>query len=136
MKSKRRTAVAAAIMAGVAAFGLSACTTEAESVNDNLSKDADNFKVARKITFVNGITDKVILEAQGLCSVDPGDGNRMFVTCKDSDGKYVRHSLGKSDNVFWFVEQLEATNTSTSAYRFVVRPDSLIPEVSVEDDDR
>lgn len=124
--------IIATIVAGLTVLGLSACTTEAESVNENLSKDADNFKVARKITFVNGITDKVILEAQGLCSVDPGDANRMFVTCRDDHGKYVRHSLGKSDNVFWFVEQLEATNTSTSAYRFVVRPESLIPEVSVE----
>ncbi|MCD5310966.1 beta-sandwich lipoprotein [Kineosporia babensis] len=121
-----------ATLIGLAVFGLAACSTEAESVNENLNKDADNFKVARKITFVNGITDKVILEAQGLCSVDPGDANRMFVTCKNDDGKYVRHSLGKSDNVFWFVEQLEATDTSTSAYRFVVRPDSLIPEASVE----
>lgn len=125
-------AVIATTIAAVAVLGLSACSTEAESVNENLSNDADNFKVARRITFVNGITDKVILEAQGLCSVDPGDGNRMFVTCKDDNGKYVRHSLGKSDNVFWFVEQLQATNTSTSAYRFVVRPDSLIPDVSVE----
>ncbi|GAB6898099.1 beta-sandwich lipoprotein [Kineosporia succinea] len=127
-----RRVVLAIATAGSALLGLTACTTEAESVNDNLSKDADNFKVARRITFVNGITDKVILEAQGLCSVDPGDANRMFVTCKDNNGEYVRHSLGKSDNVFWFVEQLEATDTSTSAYRFVMRPDSLIPEASVE----
>ena len=129
---RARRAVLAITAATATVLALTACTSEAESVNENLTKDADNFKVARKITFVNGVTDKVILEAQGLCSVDPGDAQRMFVTCKDNDGKYVRHSLGKSDNVFWFVEQLEATNTSTSAYRFVVRPDSLIPEASVE----
>jgi len=126
-----RAAVAVTV-AAVAVLGLSSCTSEAESVNNNLSEDADNFKVARRITFVNGITDRVILEAQGLCSVDPGDAYRMFVTCKGNDGKYVRHSLGKSDNVFWFVEQLEATDTSTSDYRFVVRPESLIPDVDVE----
>ncbi len=129
---RARRAVLAITAATATVLALTACTSEAESVNENLTKDADNFKVARKITFVNGVTDKVILEAQGLCSVDPGDAQRMFVTCKDNDGKYVRHSLGKTDNVFWFVEQLEATNTSTSAYRFVVRPDSLIPEASAE----
>ena len=128
--SKRFVGIGLVII--VAIISLSACTSEAESVNENLSKDADNFKIARKVTFVNGITDRVILEVQGLCSVDPGDGNRMMVTCKDNRGLYVRHSMGKSDNVIWVVQQLEATNTSTSAYRFVVRPDSLIPEVSVE----
>jgi hypothetical protein len=122
-----------AIVAGVlAVVGLTAgCTKEATDVNKNLSTDADNFKIARTVTFVNGITDKVILQIEGFCSVDPGDGNRMTVTCKDDQGKYIRHALGKADNVFWFYEQIQAQNVSTSHYRFVIRPESLVPEVVV-----
>lgn len=114
----------------IAVLALAGCTKEADDVNKNLSTDADNFKVFRKITFVNGITDKVILEAQGYCSVDPGDANRMTVTCKDDQGRYLRHALGKSDNVFWFYEQTVPANTSQSRYRFVLRPEALIPEVT------
>lgn len=115
----------------IAVLALAGCTKEADDVNKNLAIDADNFKVARKVTFVNGITDKVMLEIQGLCSVDLSDPARYSVTCKGNDGKYLRNFLGKSDNVTVLVEQLEATNTSTSHYRFVLRPESLIPEAQV-----
>lgn len=115
----------------VALAALAGCSKESEDVNKNLSTDADNFKIARTVTFVNGITDKVILQIEGFCSVDPGDSNRMTVTCKDDQGKYIRHALGKSDNVFWFYEQTQAAEVSKSHYRFVVRPEALIPEVVV-----
>jgi len=113
-----------------AALVLAGCSTEAEDVDRNLTTDADNFKIARKVTFVNGITDKVVLEITGLCSVDPGDANKMSVKCKTNQGSYVKHFLGKSDNVFWTVEQIEASNTSASRYRFVIRAGALLPEVS------
>lgn len=121
----------ALLAAGIVLVSLSACTKEADDVNKNLSTDADNFKIARTVTFVNGITDKVILQIAGFCSVDPGDANRMTVTCKDDQGKYIRHALGKSDNVFWFYEQTQAAKVSQSHYRFVVRPEALIPEIVV-----
>jgi hypothetical protein len=125
----RKLLVIPAIAAAV--LTLAGCTKEADDVNKNLATDADNFKVARKVTFVNGITDKVMLEIQGLCSVDLADSARYSVTCKGNDGRYLRNFLGKSDNVTVVVEQLEATNTSTSHYRFVIRPEALIPEVQV-----
>lgn len=115
---------------GISAVLLAGCSKEADDVDRNLTTDADNFKVFRKVTFVNGITDRVVLEIQGRCSVDPGDVNRMSVICKDNEGKYVKHFLGKSDNVFWTVEQLEASDTSASRYRFVIRAGALLPEVT------
>jgi hypothetical protein len=131
MRHKRAAAIGAA---AIAILALAGCSKEADDVNKNLSTDADNFRVARKITFYNGITDKVMLEIQGLCSVDPGDPNRISVTCKTDDGKYVRDFLGKSDNTTYIVEQLQATNTSTSHYRLVLRPEALIPNVAIHND--
>lgn len=119
----------------VAAIGatllVAGCTSEAADVDKNLTKDADNFKVARRVVFTNGITDRELLTVEGFCSVDPGDAVRMSVKCKTDDGKYVKHFLGKSDNVFWTVEQLEPSDTSASHYRFVLRPGSLVPKVDV-----
>lgn len=122
----------AIVAVAVTALALTGCTREADDVNRNLATDADNFKVARKVTFLNGITDKTMLEIQGLCSVDLSDPARYSVTCKNNNGAYLRHFLGKSDNVTVVVEQLEATNTSTSRYRFVLRPEALIPEAQVQ----
>lgn len=126
MKKLISVAVGFVLIGGLAACG----SEEAKDVDKNLTKDADNFSVSRRVTFVNGITDRVVLEITGKCSVDPGDSNRMSVICK-TDDKYIKHFLGKSDNVFWTVEQVEASDTSASHYRFVLRPGSVIPEVSI-----
>jgi len=124
-------AVKLAAVALGAVLALAACTPEADDVNKNLATDADNFQVVRQVTFVNGITDKVMLEIIGRCSVDMSDPARYSVTCKDDAGQYVRHFLGKSDNVTAVVQQLQAKQASTSHYRFVFRPDALIPDVDV-----
>lgn len=127
MRSKRTIAI---IVAVLAVIGLAGCTKEADDVNKNLSTDADNFRIAREVTAINGITDKVMLQVSGLCSVDNSDPSRYSITCKTAGG-YTRDFVGKSDNVTMVTHQLEATNTSTSHYRFVLRPESLIPDVSV-----
>lgn len=116
-------------VAVVLVLGVSGCTKEADNVNKNLSTDADNFKIAREVTAINGITDKIMLQVSGLCSVDNSDPNRYSITCKVGK-EYTRDFIGKSDNVTLVTHQLEATNVSTSAYRFVLRPASLIPEVT------
>ena len=62
----------------------------------------------RRVVFVNGITDKYLLSIEGLCSItkDKYDA-QLEVTCKTGDGEYKKHYLGISDNVTYFVEQMD-----------------------------
>lgn len=60
--------ISAAFIALAAVFFMAACS-DSETASDNLSKDSDNFKIARKIVFYNGITDKHILAIEGFCSI-------------------------------------------------------------------
>lgn len=46
-------------------FMLGACTP-AQTASYNLSNDSDNFRVMRRVVFVNGITDKYLLSIEGL----------------------------------------------------------------------
>ena len=126
----KRTAIPLLAVVGLA-VSLTACDPEAKDVGKNLSTDADNFKISRRVTFVNGITDKVILEVDGKCSVDADNPVKASVLCKTDSGTYVKHLITLSDNVFMSVEQTEASDTSASHYRFVLRPGSLIPDVDV-----
>lgn len=126
---KKITALAAAGLFAVAT--LSGCSDDADVVNENLSKDADNFKVPRRVVFYNGITGDYILEIEGLCSVDPGDANRMSVTCKTGEEEYKKHFLGRADNVTWFAEQLEGRNVSPDRYKVTFKPSVIIPDVQV-----
>ena len=116
------------IAAVVAAIGLglsmSACSSDADVASHNLSKDAENFKVQRRIVFYNGITDSYMLEVRGLCSVE-WDGP-VTVTCKTDQG-FVKHFLGTSDNVTWFAEQLRAKDVSTKHYKVIFKPSEIVP---------
>jgi hypothetical protein len=129
-KHAKRTVIAA--LATLAFLGSTAasCSSDADVVNENLNKDADNFKVNRRVVFYNAITGDYILQIEGYCSVDPGDANRMTVTCKVGN-EYKRNALGKSDNVLWFYEQLTTSNVSPNHYKVVFKPSTIIPEPEI-----
>lgn len=110
---------------------LVACT-EADTVNHNISKSADSFEVERRIVFFNGITDKYLLTIEGLCSLDVTDEKSLRVTCKTGEDDYKRHYLGLSDNVSYFVEQIEGANVDPYHYRVIFRPESIVPELDIQ----
>ncbi len=108
-----------------------ACTSDADVVNENLSKDADNFKIPRRVVFYNGITDTYILTVEGYCQIEPGDPNNFRVTCKVGPDEYIRDTLGRSDNVTYFVEQMNPATVSAKHYKVVFKPSTLIPNFEV-----
>lgn len=125
---KHRKIAAAGAIALASAFGLAACSSDADVASQNLSTDSDNFKVPRRVVFVNGITDKYLLEIQGYCSINADrEDNQLEVTCKTGDG-FKKHYLGISDNATYFVEQIEGRNVSTDFYKVTFKPTEIIPQ--------
>jgi len=125
MSKKAKLLIAAALVALTAA-----CSSDSDVVNKNLDKDAENFKVNRRVVFYNAILDKYIMIVEGYCSVDPGDGNRMTVTCKVGN-EYKRNALGKSDNVLWWYEQLTTSGVSPNHYKVIFKPEAIVPEPEI-----
>lgn len=122
----------ASVLIGLAALtGLSACDNDSDVVNKNISTDADNFKIPRRVIFYNGITDTYILSVEGYCQIEPGDPNNFRVTCKTGKDQYIRDTLGRSDNVTYFVEQLDPATVSATHYKVVFKPSTLIPNFEV-----
>ncbi len=123
-------------IAGIAAMtavtaSLTGCLLDdAKVASRNLSKAADNFEVARRVVFMNGITDNYMLEIVGLCSIED-QGNQLEVTCKTENDTFIKHFLGLSDNVTYFVEQLRALDTSVSHYRVTFKPQTIIPDIDL-----
>ena len=113
---------------------LGACfNTEADTVSHNLSKSADSFEVQRRVVFFNGITDKYLLTIEGLCSLGNNDDARsLSVTCKTDDNEYKKHFLGLSDNVSFFVEQLDGENVDPFHYRVIFRPEAIVPDIDLQ----
>lgn len=129
MRIRKMIAAGAVVLAGM--FTLTACNEDDANVaSENLSKAADNFEVARRIVFYNGVTGEYMLVIQGLCSLND-QGNQLEVTCKTGTNKYKKHFLGLSDNVTYFAEQMDDVNVSVNYYRVTFKPQTLIPDIDV-----
>lgn len=114
---------------GALMLSLGACTP-AQTASYNLSNDSDNFHVMRREVFVNGIADKYLLSIEGLCSITKDA--QLEVTCKTGDGEYKKRYLGISDNVTYFVEQMDPASVDTYHYKVQFRPEELLPDVDVQ----
>lgn len=115
----------------VVILALAGCVNDADVVSQNLSTQADSFEIMRRIVFYNGINGEYILTIEGFCSFGNfDDSNELTVTCKGENG-YVKHFLGLSDNVTFFSEQLENVDVSTSHYKVIFKPSTIVPDIEL-----
>ena len=119
-------------LAILSALLLTSCS-DANIVSSNISTDADYFRIERRIVFYNGITGEYMLTIQGRCSLgNYDDVDELSVTCKLWEDKYKKHFLGLSDNVTYFVEQMENSNVDEYHYKVIFKPASIIPDIQIK----
>ena len=117
----------------ITAITFTACQRDADVVSHNLSKQADSFEINRRVVFYNGITGDYILSMTGLCSIGNYDRYvKVSITCKTGEDMYKKHYLGLSDNVTFFVEQIEANKANKYHYEIVFKPQSIIPDIDFQ----
>lgn len=113
-------------------FTLAGCS-DADVASQNLSKDADYFRINRRVVFYNGVTGEYILVIEGKCSLGNNDSpGTLTVTCKTGDEEYKKHFLGLSDNVTYFAEQIDGKNVSVDHYKVYFKPSAIIPDIDIK----
>ncbi len=109
---------------------LISCQDDATVASHNLSREADMFRVDRRVVFYNGITNEYILVVEGKCSIKADTVDKQLeLTCKTGENSYKKHFLGLSDNVTYFAEQLEPVSVNTYHYKVIFKPSVIIPDV-------
>ena len=104
------------------------CSTEAEKVSHNVSQEADNFNVIRRLTVINTRTDKPEFELIGQFSitVDGGD-NQLEVVCETGPSQYKKHFIGLNDEVMYVVEDVGGAQVNKYKYEVNFLPESIVP---------
>jgi hypothetical protein len=116
------------IMMVVITFTLAGCQSEADIVSSNLSLEADNFNVVRKLTVINCIANDVLFQMEGKISIKADTADKQLeITVEDENGQYQKHFVGLSDNVTYIVEQTRAKNTDKYRYILNFNPKMWIP---------
>lgn len=127
MKSK----ILAIVIVMIMAVNVVACDT-ASTVNYNLSKDANEFKVYRRITVTNARTDTVMLRAEGYMSLDNNSTSELVVTFKTGEDTYYKDYVYLNEWTCYVVEQLEPSNVDKYHYELVFYPERLVPDITIQ----
>ena len=108
---------------------LSSCNREAQKVSRNISKNADNFNVTRRLTVFNMRTDKCIMTMTGKMSIQNEGNNEIAVIVEiDRDsGLYQKHFIYLNEWTMYTVEDVSGVNVSRYAYEVEFMPQSIIP---------
>lgn len=130
MKKLFLLALALVALAGVAA----GCgESNADKANENIGKLCERFECQRSILFVNGVTDEVLWEVEGKCSLEQNGAlpRNLEVLCKHGPDDYRKHHLGLSDNVTWISTQQEGLDVSEYRTKITFRPESIVPDLDL-----
>lgn len=104
------------------------CQRESERVSYNVSKEADNFKVLRRLAIINSRTDKVEFELVGVFSIDVDkEDNQLEVTAKMKDGTFKKHFIGLNDETMYVIEDIGGAKVNKYRYEINYIPEMIIP---------
>lgn len=109
-------------------FAFAGCTA-ADNVNYNLSQQADNFAVCRKITVYNARTDLIVLEMEGFMSLSNNGASELVITCKTGANSYKKNYVYLNEYVIYAVEDI--TDTITDPYHYDIHFYTAIPDINI-----
>jgi hypothetical protein len=116
------------VVLGVVAVSMSGCGRQAYVVSRNVSKEADNFNVTRRLTVINTRTDKCILQMTGKMSLeDVENGLAVLVEVDRAKGIYQKHWVYLNQDTTYTVEDLNGVSVSKYAYELEFMPQELVP---------
>ncbi|GAB2022084.1 hypothetical protein RyT2_11580 [Pseudolactococcus yaeyamensis] len=125
MKKKKIVVVIAVLVTLGWVALLAGCSNESDYVSENISTDADNFKIDRQITVINTWTDKVILQATGKMSVERSD-KKTTIVIKTGKDQFKKHIIYENSWTASSIEQIESNKSNPYAYNFVINPKSIL----------
>ena len=116
------------VILGVVSVLMSGCGRQSAVVSRNVSKEADNFNVTRRLTVINTRTDKCLLQMTGKISIeDVTDGIAVLVEVDRDKGIYQKHWVYLNENTMYTVEDLNGVSVSKYAYELEFMPQQLVP---------
>lgn len=105
--------------------------TEADRVNQNLSKQSNYFDCERRVTVYNARTDKIILYIEGYIDISNNTSNELVVTAKTSKDTYKKNYVYLNDYTLYVVEDIGGTHTDPYHYK-VYFDTNVVPDIEVK----
>ena len=114
------------VMAVALMFVLTACR-QAEMVSYNVSKEADNFNVIRRISVFNMRSDKPLFELIGQFSIQNSGSNEIEVICQTGANEYKKHFIYLNDWTMYVIEDVSGADVTPYRYEVNFLPEMIVP---------
>ena len=138
MKNNRMAArivimVAFVLMIVAVAAVFSGCR-QADRVSYNISQQADNFNITRRLAVINARSDEPVFELIGNFSLSNTATNELAVTVEVSPGVYKKHYVYLNEWTIYVVEDVSGAYVDPYHYEVNFLPEMIIPVTIISED--
>lgn len=116
-----------ALTLAVAIIVVAGCNRQANKVSYNISQDADNFNVVRRVAVINTLSSKVEFEVIGNISVNTSNSDKLEIIVEAEEGVYKKHLINMTQFNMYVVEDLEGADVNNFKYEVNYMPESIVP---------
>lgn len=114
------------ILIVISLFALVCCERESDRVSHNVSYEADNFNVIRRVAVINTVDGTPLFECIGRISLDTDNPNKLVIIAEVAEGQYKKHIIGLNDaTTMYVVEDINGTGVNKWAYEVNYNPKQL-----------
>lgn len=123
----------AIVMALLLVLSMTACQ-EASKVSYNVSKEANNFNVTRRLAVINARSDKPIFELVGNFSISNSAANELEIIVEASPGVYKKHFVYLNEWTIYVVEDVSGAYVDKYHYEVNFLPEMIVPVTFTQND--
>ena len=128
---KKNIAVIVCVLLVVTMF---AGCRQSDRVSYNVSKQADNFNVTRRLAVINARTDKPVFELIGNFSVSNNTTNELEVIVETEKNVYKKHLVYLNEWTIYVVEDVSGAYVDPYHYEVNFLPEMIIPVTIISED--
>ena len=120
-------------------FCLTGCSLEDEAdvASYNISKEADNFNVYRKVTVINNQSDAIMLEFEGWCSITKDNtDNQLEITYRVGKDECYKDFVGLNDHTTYVITHIDGSDVDKYHYEWLYHSNGDLIPIEIKDADK
>ena len=130
---KIKKLIATVLMAVLFASCLAGCR-QADRVNYNISKQADNFNITRRLAVINARSDEPVFELIGNFSLSNSGYSELQVTVEVAPGQYKKHFVYLNEWTIYVVEDVSGAYVDPYHYEVNFLPEMIVSVTFISED--
>lgn len=107
---------------------------QADRVSYNISQQADNFNVTRRLAVINARTDEPVFELVGNFALSNNSVNELEITVEVARGVYKKHFVYLNEWTIYVVEDVSGAYVDPYHYEVNFLPEMIIPVTFISED--